>query len=84
MHGEMRLKKYMVIEKFKLGCLEANYERYNDKGRMFPVGLHYLNSWVNKELNVCYQLMESNEVSLFYIWFREWDDFVDFELVPLD
>ncbi|WP_434931249.1 DUF3303 domain-containing protein [Shewanella sp. HL-SH8] len=78
------MKKYMVIEKFKLGCFEANYARYNAKGRMFPDGLHYLNSWVNKELNVCYQLMESNDIELFYEWFKKWDDLVDFELVPLD
>jgi hypothetical protein len=74
----------MVVEKFKEGCIEANYERYNTKGRMFPDGLHYLNSWVNKELNVCYQLMESNSSELFYEWFNKWDDFVDFELIPLD
>lgn len=74
----------MVVEKFKAGCIEANYERYNTKGRMFPEGLHYLNSWVNKELNVCYQLMESNDIELFYEWFQKWNDFVDFELVPLD
>lgn len=78
------MKKYMVIEKFKPGCIEANYHRYNTQGRMFPEGLHYLNSWVNKELNVCYQLMESNDSELFYQWFKKWDDFVDFELVPLD
>ncbi len=78
------MKKYMVVEKFKPGCLEENYERYNSQGRMFPNGLHYLNSWVNRELNVCYQLMESNNIELFYEWFKKWDDFVDFELVPLD
>lgn len=74
----------MVVERFKEGCFEANYERYNSKGRMFPEGLHYLNSWVNRELNVCYQLMESNDIELFYIWFKKWEDYVDFELVPLD
>ena len=46
---------------------------------MFPDGLHYLNSWVTKELNVCYQLMESNDIELFQEWFNKWDDFVDFE-----
>ena len=74
----------MVIETFKQGCIEKNYERYNSYGRMFPTGLHYLNSWVNKELNVCYQLMESNDIDLFYEWFKKWDDFVDFQLIPLD
>tara|TARA_R110000868_G_scaffold88008_4_gene245581 strand:- start:789 stop:1013 length:225 start_codon:yes stop_codon:yes gene_type:complete len=74
----------MVVEKFKPGCIDANYARYNSRGRMFPDGLHYLNSWVNKELNVCYQLMESNDITLFSEWFEKWSDFVDFELVPLD
>jgi hypothetical protein len=74
----------MVVEKFKPGCIDANYARYNSRGRMFPDGLHYLNSWVNKELNVCYQLMESNDITLFSEWFEKWNDFVDFELVPLD
>ncbi len=33
------MKKYMFVERFKPGCIEANYERYNTKGRMFPEGL---------------------------------------------
>ena len=74
----------MVIEKFKPGCLDDNYKRYNTKGRMFPEGLHYLNSWVNKEQNICYQLMESNNIELFYQWYKKWHDYVEFELVPLD
>jgi len=74
----------MVVERFKPGCIEANYERYNTKGRMFPDGLHYLNSWVNKELNICYQLMESNDSNLFLDWFTKWEEYVEFELVPLD
>jgi len=28
--------------------------------------------------------MESNDIELFYEWFKKWDDFVNFELVPLD
>jgi len=39
----------MVIEKFKLGCIEETHKRYNSKGRMLPEELHYLNSCVNKE-----------------------------------
>ena len=74
----------MVIEKFKPGRLEANYERFNEKGRMFPEGLHYLNSWVNRENNICFQLMESNDPKLFEIWFKKWEEYVEFELVPID
>ena len=78
------MKKYMVIENFKPGLMADNYKVYNAKGRQFPDGLYYLNSWVNTEKNICFQLMESNDESLFYVWFKKWEQFVDFELYPLD
>ncbi len=78
------MKKYIVIEKYKAGCFEAIYERYNSKGRMLSEGLTYLNSWVNKENSICFQLMEANETELFYKWFKNWEDLVDFELYPID
>jgi hypothetical protein len=78
------MKKYMVVEKYNEGCFEKIYERYNSQGRLFPEGLSYLNSWVNREKNICFQLMESNDPELFYRWFKNWEDLVDFELYPLD
>jgi hypothetical protein len=78
------MKKYMVVERYKKGCFEQVYERYNSKGRMFPDGLHFLNSWVNKDKNICFQLMESNDDKLFYQWFEKWQDLVEFELFPID
>ena len=74
----------MVVEKYKEGCFDKIYESYNAKGRMFPEGLIYLNSWVNKESNLCFQLMESKDIELFYQWFKSWEDLVDFELYPID
>ena len=74
----------MVVEKYKEGCCEKIYERYNSKGRLLPEGLHFLNSWVDKERNICFQLMESNDPELFSIWFKRWEDLVDFELYPID
>jgi hypothetical protein len=78
------MKKYMVIEYFKLGCFEAIYERYNQKGRLLPEGLHYLESWVSKDKNACFQLMETDDVALFPEWFRRWDDVIEFEMYPID
>jgi hypothetical protein len=78
------MKKFMIIEKYKPGCFEAIYERYNLKGRMLPKGLHYLNSWVNKDNNICFQLMESNNPGLFSKWFSNWEDLIDFEIFPID
>ena len=78
------MKKYMVIEKYKQGSFDKVYERYNTRGRLLPEGLNYLNSWVNQEKNICFQLMESNDAGLFYLWFKHWEDLVEFELVPID
>ena len=44
----------MVVEKFKPDCLEKNNELWNEKGRMLPESLYYLNSWVNKEQRICF------------------------------
>lgn len=78
------MKKYMVVERFKPGCLEKNNERWNDKGRMLPEGLYYLNSWMNKDNNICFQLMETNDTSLFGKWIEHWKDYTDFEVFPID
>jgi len=74
----------MVIERYKSGCWDAVYERFDAKGRMLPDGLYYLNSWVSKEKQVCYQLMETSFPELFEIWFGRWSDLVDFERVEID
>ena len=74
----------MVVENFKPGLMDKNLEVYNEKGRLFPEGLYYLNSWTNSEKNICFQLMESNDPALFEEWFKEWHEFVDFELYSID
>jgi hypothetical protein len=78
------MKKYIIIEKFKEECFDKVYERFEEKGRMLPEGLYYLNSWVNKENNICFQLMETNDVSLFKKWIENWDDLTEFEIIPID
>ncbi len=78
------MKKYMVIEKFKTGCFDKVYTRFNEQGRMLPEGLNYLNSWVNKEHNICFQLMETNNENLFNTWIENWKDLTDFEIYPID
>lgn len=78
------MKKYMVVERFKPGCLDEVYRRFNEKGRMLPEGLTYLNSWVNREKNVCYQLMETNDQNLFELWIDQWKDLTKFEIIPID
>jgi Protein of unknown function (DUF3303) len=72
---------YMIIERFK--DAPAIYQRLGEKGRMMPDGLKYISSWIDTELKVCYQLMETEEFALFPKWTDNWTDLIDFEIVPV-
>jgi hypothetical protein len=74
---------YMVVERFKGGAVGEIYERFRKKGRMMPAGLEYVSSWIDLDLKTCYQLMRTDDVSLFRSWTENWDDFMDFEIVPV-
>jgi hypothetical protein len=78
------MKQYMVIEFFKPGCYEAIYDRFNRQGRLLPEGLAYLCSWVSRDKNVCFQLMETADEELFAEWFKRWSDLMSFEVYPID
>jgi Protein of unknown function (DUF3303) len=74
---------YMVIEHFKEGAVPDIYRRFREKGRMMPDGLNYVSSWIDTDLKVCYQLMETEDVTLFERWTRNWDDLMEFKIVPV-
>jgi Protein of unknown function (DUF3303) len=74
--------RYMVIETFTQGARPV-YERARDRGRMLPEGLRYLESWVEPGLGRCFQLMETDEPTLFEQWTSHWDDLGEFEIVPV-
>ncbi len=74
--------RYMIIERFKPGCIGEVYKRFDAKGRMLPDGLRNVDSWISNDLTTCWQLMETEEFDLFRQWTRNWDDLVDFEIVP--
>ncbi len=74
---------YMVIESYKNGDALPVYRRFRDHGRMAPEGLTYKSSWVNEQLNLCYQLMETDDRNLLDEWISHWSDIVDFEVVPV-
>jgi len=76
--------KYMVIETFTAGCKDRVYERFREKGRMLPDGLHYIDSWIEQEGDRCFQLMETNSPSLFQQWINVWKDLVSFEVIKLE
>ena len=73
---------YMIIEQFK-GDPAPVYRRFRDKGRLAPDGLRYVSSWVTSDLRRCYQLMECEDPTLLQQWMSQWNDLVDFEVIPV-
>lgn len=74
---------YMIIEKFQEGKVKALYNRFAEKGRMMPDRVQYINSWINEEVTVCYQVMESESIEGIQEWIANWNDIVDFEIIPV-
>ena len=74
---------YMVIENFKNGDAVPVYRLFRDRGRLAPEGLSYISSWVNDQLDRCYQLMETEDRALLDRWIANWSDLVDFEVHPV-
>lgn len=73
---------YMVIENFKGDPIPV-YRRFRNQGRLAPDGLRYISSWVTRDLQRCYQVMECEDQSLLELWMDEWKDLVDFEVIPV-
>ncbi|PYI89208.1 MAG: hypothetical protein DMF03_08355 [Verrucomicrobia bacterium] len=73
---------YMVIERFKADPALI-YQRLRERGRMMPVGLDYVSSWINLDLKTCYQLMQTEDEALFARWIESWRDLMEFEIVPV-
>ena len=59
------------------------YRRFRDHGRMAPVGLRYVSSWVDEEFGRCFQLMETDDLKLLEEWIANWSDLVEFEIYPV-
>ena len=74
---------FMIIERFKPGLAREVYRRFRDHGRMAPDGLRYIASWVDLNFERCFQVMESEDEALVHEWIANWNDLVDFEVVPV-
>ena len=75
--------RYMVIETFKQGAAPV-YARAAERGRMLPPGLEYVDSWIDERgLDRCFQLMETDDPSLFDVWLDNWRDLGEFEIHPV-
>lgn len=74
---------YMIIETFKNGKLKEIYQRLEEKGRMQPEGLTYVNSWIDEKMETCYQVMETDSEEKIHQWISKWNDVMEFEIVPV-
>jgi len=63
---------FMVIERFRDNDMVPAYERLQDRGRMLPEGLRYIDSWVEPNFSRCFQLMECDDLRLFQKWVLQW------------
>ena len=74
---------YMIIERFKHQNAAPVYQRFRDRGRLAPEGLTYVSSWVDAELHRCFQVMETDDRRLLDQWMANWEDLVEFEVIPV-
>lgn len=74
---------YMIIENFHPGKVKEIYRRFDEKGRLMPAGVKYVNSWINEEVTKCYQVMECEDIGLLKEWISRWNDLADFEIIPV-
>ena len=73
----------MVVEHCKDGNAGPVYQRFREQGRLAPDGLTYVSSWVDEEMQLCFQLMETDDRALLDLWISRWEDLVDFDVYPV-
>ena len=74
---------FMVIERFRDRDPKPVYRRLRDSGRHMPVGLEYIDSWVEPNFERCFQLMETDDARLLQKWVASWSDLMEFEILPV-
>jgi len=74
---------FMVVEQFKGRDPAPVYKRFAERGRLMPEGLKYVGSWIEVGFDRCFQLMECDDSAVFQAWIKEWNDLVDFEVIPV-
>ncbi|CAN5488605.1 DUF3303 family protein [soil metagenome] len=75
--------QFLIIERFRDRDPVPVYRRFRERGRLAPAGLNYVASWVSEDLSVCYQIMECANRVLLDEWMANWQDLVDFEVIPV-
>lgn len=77
----MDTRLYMVVEHFR--DAPAVYRRFREHGRMAPEGVRYVASWVDDNIERCFQIMETDDRRLLDQWMANWSDVVEFEVYPV-
>ena len=72
---------FMVIEHIR--DIDAVAARFAASGRMLPEGVEYIASWGELDGARWFQLMESPDAAALVEWTKQWDDLVEFELLPV-
>ena len=72
---------FMVIERFHPLKMKEIYKRVEERGRMLPDGVIYINSWVDEQISTCFQVMESDSENKIHQWISHWSDLIDFEVI---
>jgi hypothetical protein len=75
--------QFMVVERFRGQDPRPIYARLAERGRMMPEGLTFVSSWVSADLDRCFQLMETDDVTVLQRWIAQWCDLMEFEVVPV-
>ena len=75
--------QYLIIERYRNGDPVPVYRRFQECGRMAPPGLDYVGSWITEDLTTCYQIMACDDRGLLNQWMANWQDIVDFEVLPV-
>lgn len=73
----------MIIEHFRNQDPVPVYRRFQSRGRLAPEGLQYVSSWVDVNLERCFQLMETDHPECLDEWVANWNDLVEFEIYPV-
>ncbi len=70
----------MIVERFHPDKVKALYQRFDERGRLLPEGVHYIDSWIDASVSICFQLMESESRALLDAWITKWHDLATFEV----
>ncbi|RWC94267.1 MAG: DUF3303 domain-containing protein [Mesorhizobium sp.] len=74
---------FFVIEDFR-GCDRKEiYRRFRDQGRLKPEELVVHHRWIAADMSRCFLLVEADDVTLLQRWAIEWNDLVEFEIIPV-